>query len=469
MIKKISTQVLVIGGGPSGYSAAFRSSDLGMNTILLERYNQLGGVCLNVGCIPSKSLLHISKIIRENNYLNSIGIFSKRVNFDISNIRKWKNNIINNLNIGLKNISNYRNIKHIIGTGSFKDSNTVEVINKNKERMEINFENVIIATGSKSINMDNISFQDERIWNSTDALQLKYIPKKLLIIGSGIIGIEMATVYSSLGSKVDIFEHQKEIFPYLDKDIINIFTNSNKDYFNFYLNTNVIKIKKEKNIFSVYSICNNKEKLSQYDAILIAVGRKPEIDNLNLSNVNVQINDFGYIEVDNQLRTNVSNIYAIGDVIGSPMLAHKGLYQGKLVSEIIFGHKHYYNPISIPCVAYTDPEIAWVGVISDNVKDKMNSYKSSIFSWNYLGRALASSCESGMTKLFFDKKTNCIVGACIVGVNAGELIGEINLAIEMGCTAEDLSLTIHPHPTLSESIGLASEVFQGTVIDILNK
>ncbi|QJC36503.1 dihydrolipoyl dehydrogenase [Enterobacteriaceae endosymbiont of Donacia simplex] len=464
----IKTQVVVIGGGPAGYSAAFRCSDLGLKTIIVENYQNLGGVCLNVGCIPSKTLLHIAKIIKENKNFFNQGIFNNQPEINISNIIKFKQNIINKLTNGLNFLAKKRNVDVINGLSFFETENCLNVINKDK--IQIIFENAIIATGSHPIKLPFIPYKDNRIWDSTDALLLKQIPKKMMILGSGIIGLEIATIYQSFGSKIDIVDIANNFLSEVDDDIINIYKKNIKKKFNFILGTKVLSIDNNEELLQVHMTSDNNKSIysKEYNNILIAIGRKPNSHYINKKFNKISINDFGFINVDSQMRTNIPNIFAIGDVIGNPMLAHKGIHEGHLAAEVIAGKNHYFVPKIIPSIAYTNPEIAWVGItekyaIKDNIK-----YKTSSFSWNSLGRAVSSNEEDGLTKLIIEKDSNRIIGGSIVGYNAGELLGEISLAIEMGCDIEDIALTIHAHPTFYESIGIAAEIYTGSVTDIIN-
>ncbi|QJC28172.1 dihydrolipoyl dehydrogenase [Enterobacteriaceae endosymbiont of Plateumaris braccata] len=470
MSKKIKTSVVVIGGGPSGYSAAFRCSDLGIKTIIVENYLNLGGVCLNVGCIPSKTLLHIAKLIKENNNFFNKGILNNIPNLNIEKIILWKNEIIKKLSNGLNFLARSRKINVINGIGKFKTPNILDVKNNN-DYYQIEFEHAIIATGSKPIKLPFIPYDDDRIWNSTDALLLKQIPKKILILGGGIIGLEMATIYHALGTEINIIEMSNKILPLVDNDIMQVYNNSIKNKFNIMLNTKVISIDNKKDLLKVYMTNDNNKSIfsKKFDIILTAIGRKPNSNFIKNNSFNIQTNNDGFIKVDNQMRTNISHIYAIGDVIGHPMLAHKGIHEGHLVAEIISGKNHFFIPKVIPSIAYTDPEIGWVGITEKDAKIKNINYGISSFPWNALGRGLCSNAENGLTKLIFDKNTNKIIGGLIIGYNAGELLGEISLAIEMGCDAEDISLTIHAHPTFYESIGITTEVFLGSATDILNK
>lgn len=469
MHQEIQSEVVVIGSGPAGYSAAFRCADLGLDTILIERHEQLGGVCLNVGCIPSKALLHIAKVIRDASELSETGIFFKKPIIDLKKINIWKKNVIKKLTSGLSSMGEKRNIRIIQGKALFSTDHSIFVENK-KSDFTIFFKSAIIATGSKPIKIPGFPNEDSGIWNSSDALSLKSIPNRFLIVGGGIIGLEMATIYSALGSKVDIVDRFNVFLPSVDKDITNIYVKNIEKKFNLLLNTHVKSIDKSKNDDFIVKIAeeNKKENIFYYDNVLVAIGRSPNINFLGLDKIGLKLNEFGFIEVDEQLKTNISHIYAIGDVIGFPMLAHKAIHQAHIAAEVISGKEHYFEPKVIPSVAYTDPEIAWVGISEKEAKNNNLDYEISLFPWSASGRANASNCHIGATKLIFDKITNKIIGGSIVGTNASELISEIALAIEMGCDAEDIALTIHPHPTLSESISSASEIFQGTITDLLN-
>ncbi|QJC33690.1 dihydrolipoyl dehydrogenase [Enterobacteriaceae endosymbiont of Donacia provostii] len=463
----IKIQVVVIGGGPAGYAAAFRCSDLGLKTIIVENYNNLGGVCLNVGCIPSKTLLNIAKIIKEYKNFSKKGIFNNNIKINFDSIINWKQNVINKLTNGLHFLAKKRNVKIINDMGFLETNNCLNLTNSN---VKILFDNAIIATGSIPISLPFLPYEDKRIWNSTDALNLKKIPKKMMIIGSGIIGLEMATIYQTFGSKIDIIDISNNLLPEVDNDIVNIYQKNIKNKFNFILGTEIISVDNSKDLLQVHMTSDNHKSIysKQYDVILVAIGRKPNSIFINKKFNKLLINNHGFIQTDSQMRTNISNIYAVGDVTGYPMLAHKGIHEGHLAAEVISGKKHYFVPKVIPSIAYTHPEIAWIGITEKNaIKNNLN-YQTSVFSWNALGRAISSNEENGLTKLIVDKDSNRIIGGSIIGYNAGELLGEISLAIEMGCDIEDISLTMHAHPTFYESIGIAAEIYTGTATDIIN-
>ncbi|CAL4319922.1 dihydrolipoyl dehydrogenase [Buchnera aphidicola] len=468
MHKNLKTNLVVIGGGPAGYSAAFRASDLGLKTIIIEKNNFLGGVCLHKGCIPSKALLHIAKVLREFRDFSKLGIFKEKKFIDIKKIVLWKNNLIEKMSLGLKSLSDIRGIKVIIGNASFFDKNTLYVVSPDKKVFYIKFDSSIIATGSRPNQFPLVSKKNNNIWNSTDALKLSKIPKKLLIVGGGVIGLEMATIYQSFGSKVDIIENSSRLLPSVDSDISKLYFSFIKNKFNIYLSSFIKNIQVIKKGIKVLIKDDFKCIKKVYDTVLLSIGRRPNIEGLNLEKIGINFKN-GFIKVDKQCKTNVSNIYAIGDVSGPPMLAHKGSYEAHIAAEVISGKNHYFDTSIIPMVAYTDPEIAWVGMTEKMaIKNNIN-YETASFPWSASGRALVTHSSSGITKLIFDKNTNKIIGGLIIGSNAGELLGEISLAIEMGCHVADISLTIHAHPTLYESISASSKIFERTITDLINK
>ncbi|MBX4180696.1 dihydrolipoyl dehydrogenase [Sodalis sp. CWE] len=471
MNTEIKAKVLVLGGGPGGYSSAFRCADLGLETVLVERYSTLGGVCLNVGCIPSKALLQFSRIIKETDSLRNRGIFSGNLKINIEKIRLSKEKIVNQLVIGLKNMAAARKVKIINGTGRFINSHTLQVKEAKSDSVtSVVFEHAIIAAGSRPAQLSCIPYEKEniRIWNSTDALSLMSIPKKLLVIGGGVIGLEIGTIYHTLGSKIDIVEVSDQLLPLADQDIIKVFTKYINSYFKIMLETKVINVEFKKD--GVYVDFQGKDaplETQCYETILVAAGRIPNGKLLNASQAGVEVDNQGFIRVDNQMRTNIPHIYAVGDINGYPMLAHKSSYEGHIAAEVIAGKNHYFDAQVIPSISYTEPEVAWVGLTEKEAKNKGINYKAVTFPWSASGRAIASGCQNGITKLIFEKENRRILGGAVVGTNGGELLGEIGLAIEMGCNAQDIALTIHAHPTLYESIGLAAEIYEGTITELI--
>ena len=468
MSNEIKTQVVVIGSGPAGYSAAFRAADLGLKTVIVERYPKLGGVCLNVGCIPSKALLHVAKVIKEAKALSCHGINFEEPKIDLPKVREWKEKVIGQLTNGLGGMAKLRKCQIINGNGRFTGPNTLS-IKDNKGGSSVIFENAIIAAGSKPIQLPFIPHDDPRIWDSTDALELKEIPKRLLLMGGGIIGLEMGMVYQALGSKVEVVEMLDQVIPAADKDIIKTFTKATKDIYKYIMETKVTAVEpKDRGIEVTFETKDGSTITNEYDAVLVAIGRSPNGKFIDAEKAGIEVTDQGFITVDKQLRTNVPHIYAVGDIVGQPMLAHKGVHEGHIAAEVIAGKKHFFEPKTIPSIAYTDPEVAWVGKTEKEANEEEIDYEVSVFPWAASGRALASNCSNGMTKLIWDKDSKCVIGGAVVGSNAGELLGEIGLAIEMGCNAEDLALTIHAHPTLHESIGLTAELFEGSITDLPN-
>ena len=468
MTKEIKAQVVVLGSGPAGYSAAFRAADLGLETVLIEKYTTLGGVCLNVGCIPSKALLHVSKVIEEAKALSEHGVLFGEPSTDIDKIRIWKNKVVSQLTGGLKGMAKMRKVTVVNGFGKFTGANTIEVRGEN-EITQVSFDNAIIAAGSRPVKLPFIPHDDPRVWDSTDALELRNVPERLLILGGGIIGLEMGTVYKSLGSNVDVVEFADQLVPAADIDIVQVYTKKVKNKFNIMLSTKVTAVEaKEDALYVTFEGESVPAEAQPYDAVLVAVGRVPNGLSVDAEKAGIEVTERGFIEVDKQMRTNVAHIHAIGDIVGQPMLAHKGVHEGHVAAEVIAGKKHYFDPKTIPSIAYTEPEMAWVGLTEKEAKEQGINYEKSVFPWAASGRAIASDCSDGMTKLIFDKDTHRIIGGAIVGTNAGELLGEIGLAIEMGCDAEDIALTIHAHPTLHESVGLAAEIYEGSITDLPN-
>jgi dihydrolipoamide dehydrogenase len=468
MSQEVKAQVVVLGAGPAGYSAAFRAADLGLETVIVERYSTLGGVCLNVGCIPSKALLHIAKVIEESKMMASHGVTFGEPNIDLDQVRAHKEKVIGQLTQGLGGMAKMRKVKVVNGFAKFTGANTM-VVEGEGGNTTINFDNAIIAAGSRPIKLPFIPHEDPRVWDSTDALELKEVPEKLLVMGGGIIGLEMGTVYHALGSKIDVVEMFDQVIPAADKDVIKIFTKQVKNKFNMMLETKVTKVEaKEDGIYVTMEGKKAPAEAQRYDAVLVAIGRSPNGKSLDAEKAGVNVDERGFINVDKQLRTNVPHIYAIGDIVGQPMLAHKGVHEGHVAAEVIAGMKHYFDPKVIPSIAYTEPEVAWVGITEKEAKEQGLSVEVASFPWAASGRAIASDSSYGMTKLIFDKETHRVLGGATIGTNAGELLGEIGLAIEMGADAEDIALTIHAHPTLHESVGMAAEVFEGSITDMPN-
>jgi len=466
--QKITTELVVIGSGPGGYAAAFRAADLGKKVILVEKYSDIGGVCLNVGCIPSKALLHIAKVIDDAKEAESLGISFSNPKMDINKIRESKNAVIKKLTSGLKAMAKQRKVDIITGIGKFISKNELAVVDDNNNAVaSVHFDSGIIATGSLPVRLPFIP-EDPRIIDSTGALELERVKGQMLVIGGGIIGLEMATVYHALGTKITIVEAANQIIPGADPDIVKpLYQRISKQYDQILLNTSVSKVEpKKEGIWVTFTGEQAPKEPVKYDHILVAVGRRPQTQGLELEKIGISLDAKGFIPVDTQMKTTLSHIYAIGDVVGQPMLAHKATYEGRLAAEVISGKKHFNDARCIPAVAYTDPEVAWVGITENEAKTKGLSYEKGVFPWMASGRALSLNRTEGVTKLLFNEN-GTVIGASIVGVNAGDLISEVALAIEMGADAEDLALTIHPHPTLSETVMMAAEMYEGTITDLI--
>ncbi|HDL2201508.1 TPA: dihydrolipoyl dehydrogenase, partial [Mannheimia haemolytica] len=447
MSKEIKTQVVVLGAGPAGYSAAFRCADLGLETVIVERYSTLGGICLNVGCIPSKALLHVAKVIEEAKNAVHNGVTFGEPTIDLDQVRAGKEAVVSKLTGGLAGMAKARKVTVVEGLAAFTGPNTLVARDRDGNPTTITFDNAIIAAGSRPIQLPFIPHEDPRVWDSTDALKLKEVPKKLLIMGGGIIGLEMGTVYNALGSEVEVVEMFDQVIPAADKDVVAIYTKQIEKKFKLMLETKVTAVEaKDDGIYVSMEgkACNDTKR---YDAVLVAIGRVPNGKLIDAGKAGVEVDERGFIRVDKQMRTNVPHIFAIGDIVGQPMLAHKGVHEGHVAAEVIAGMKHYFDPKVIPSIAYTEPEVAWVGKTEKECKQEGLNYEVAKFPWAASGRAIASECSEGMTKLIFDKDTHRVLGGAIVGSNGGELLGEIGLAIEMGCDAEDIALTIHAHPT----------------------
>ncbi|MCH2058549.1 MAG: dihydrolipoyl dehydrogenase [Thalassotalea sp.] len=469
MSNEIKTQVVVLGSGPGGYSAAFRAADLGLDVVLIEKYSNLGGVCLNVGCIPSKALLHVAKVLDDAKDMAAHGVTFGQPEIDLEKIRQWKDKeVVGKLTQGVGGMAKMRKVKVVNGYGKFTSDKTIEVEGADGNT-KVTFDNAIIACGSSVVNLPFIP-EDDRIIDSTGALELKDVPGEMLVLGGGIIGLEMGTVYSSLGAKVSVVEFADQLVPAADADVVKIYTKHNKPRFeSIMLSTKVVAVDaKDDGLYVTFEGKNAPEGQVRYDKILVAVGRKPNGHLIAADKAGVNVDERGFINVTNELRTNVANIFAIGDVVGQPMLAHKAVHEAHVAAEVIAGKKHVFEPRCIPSIAYTDPEIAWVGVTEREAKEQGLNIEVANFPWSASGRAIASARTEGKTKLIFEKESGRVLGGAIVGINAGEMLGEIGLAVEMGADAEDVGLTIHAHPTLNESIGLAAEVFEGSITDLPN-
>jgi dihydrolipoamide dehydrogenase len=468
MSAEIQTQVAVLGSGPAGYAAAFRCADLGLDTIIIERHTSLGGVCLNVGCIPSKALLHLAKVIKDAKAMSGHGIEFGEPTIDLAKVRQWKDQVIGQLTGGLGGMATARKCRVVHGFGKFTGPHHI-LVEGGDEPVSVQFDHAIVAAGSRPIELPFIPHDDPRIWDSTDALELKEIPQRLLLMGGGIIGLEMGMVYHALGSKLEVVEMLDQVMPAADPDVVKVFTKTIADDYHLMLETKVTAVEANPDCIAVtMESKDGSVETREYDAVLVAIGRTPNGGMIDAEKAGVAVDAGGFISVDKQMRTNLEHVYAVGDVVGQPMLAHKGAHEGHVAAEVIAGQKHYFDPKVIPSIAYTDPEVAWVGKTEREAKEEGIDYETAVFPWAASGRALASACSEGMTKLLFEKESNRIIGGAVVGSNAGELLGEIGLAIEMGCDAEDLALTIHAHPTLNESVGLAAEVFEGTITDLPN-
>lgn len=461
--------LVVLGGGPGGYSAAFRAADLGRKVTLIEKSPVWGGVCLNVGCIPSKTLLHLAEVIEDAEKLAPLGVSFGKPVFDLEKIRAHRDSVVSTLTSGLDSLAKARKVERIVGVGTFLSDTELKVVT-DKEELKLTFEDLIIAVGSRSVQIPGIPYEDERVWDSTKALELAYIPKRLAIIGGGIIGLEVATMYYALGSQITIIEMMDSLIPPADADLKQpLVRKLKKQYEAIYTSTKVEKVEAKKDALVLHLNGEKAPSTIDADAVLVAVGRKANSDGLALENTSIKTNKRGWIEVDKKLRTNVSHVFAIGDVVGDPMLAHKSSHQGKVAAEVASGHASAFTPMGIPSVAYTSPEVAWIGLTEAEAKQKGIAFKKGAFPWTANGRALSAVAPEGVTKALYDEKTGRLLGAGICGRNAGELISEAVLALEMGAVAQDIGLSIHPHPTLSETFALAAELAEGTATDTLNR
>ena len=464
----IHAEVVVLGAGPGGYTAAFRAADLGKQVVLIEKHASLGGVCLNVGCIPSKALLHVAKVITEAEEVSGHGVSFGKPKIDIDKIRAWKESVIKKSTGGLSQLAKGRKVQVVQGTAKFTSPNSLAVNTSDGEKI-VTFDNAIVAAGSSVARIPGFPYDDPRIIDSTGALALADVPKRMLVIGGGIIGLEMATVYDALGSKVSVVELMDQLMPGADKDMVKpLHTRIAKRYEAIMLKTKVTKIEAKKNGLKVsFEGDQAPDEPQVYDRVLMAVGRRPNGREIAAETAGLIVNERGFIPVDKQQRTNVPHIYAIGDIVGDPMLAHKAVHEGKVAAENIAGHKAFFEPLTIPSVAYTDPEVAWMGLTETQAKADGVEYEKASFPWVASGRAGSVGRSEGATKILLDPKSRRILGAGIVGVNAGELIAEAVLALEMGSDMEDIGLTIHPHPTLSETLCFAAEMAEGTITDLM--
>ncbi|HZX77484.1 dihydrolipoyl dehydrogenase [Lysobacter sp.] len=469
----IECRIVVLGAGPGGYTAAFRAADLGLDTVLVERYATLGGVCLNVGCIPSKALLHAAALIDEASHSADIGIDFGKPRLDLDKLRDFKQNkVVGQFTKGLAGMAKQRKVRTVQGVGRFVSPNELEITGDDGKTQLLRFEQCIIAAGSQAVKLPNFPWDDPRIMDSTDALELQEVPKKLLVVGGGIIGLEMATVYRALGSEVTVVEFMDQLMPGADKDLIKPLADRlKKQGVAVHLKTKAAKVEASKKGITVSFEAADAGatpaiESGTWDRVLVAVGRSPNGNKIDADKAGVQVTERGFIPVDRQMRTNVPHIFAIGDLVGQPMLAHKATHEGKLAAEVAAGEKREWVARVVPSVAYTDPEVAWVGVTETEAKAKGLHVGVGKFPWAASARAVGIGRGEGFTKLIFDEKTHRIIGGAIVGVHAGDLISEIALAIEMGAEAGDIGHTIHPHPTLGETVGMAAEVYEGTITDL---
>lgn len=462
----IECDMLVLGAGPGGYSAAFRAADLGMKTVLVERYSTLGGVCLNVGCIPSKALLHTALVVEEAQALASHGITFGKPQVELDKLRDFKGGVVKKLTTGLAGMAKARKVEVVTGVGAFVDPYHMEVQSENGKKI-VKFKQAIIAAGSQAVKLPFMP-EDPRVVDSTGALELRQLPKRMLVIGGGIIGLEMATVYSTLGAEIDVVEMMDGLMMGADRDLVKVWEKYNAKCFgNVMLKTKTVGAQaKEDGIYVTFEGEKAPAQAQRYDLVLVAVGRSPNGKKIGADKAGVAVTDRGFIDVDKQMRTNVPHIFAIGDIVGQPMLAHKAVHEGHVAAEAAHGEKAYFDALQIPSVAYTDPEVAWAGKTEDQCKAEGIKYGKAVFPWAASGRAIANGRDEGFTKLLFDEETHRVIGGGIVGLNAGDLISEVCLAVEMGADAEDIGKTIHPHPTLGESIGMAAELYEGVCTDL---
>lgn len=461
------TDILVIGSGPGGYAAAFRAADLGREVTLVDKDPTLGGVCLNRGCIPSKTLLHIAKVLEEAESLKKMGVTFTKPTIDIDLVRDWKNKVVSQLSGGIGQMAKARKVNTVQAEATFLSDNEVQLKSESSTEI-ITFDYCVIASGSSSSIIPGIPFDNENILTSKTALDLKKIPESLLVIGGGYIGLEMGTVFSALGSSVSVAEFLPNLLPGADPDLVKPLARKlKKEFSEIHLSTKITKVEQAKSgVMDVTMEKNGEEITKQYEQVLVSVGRKPNTEKMGVDKTNIKVNEQGFISVDKYQQTSVKNIFAIGDIVGNPMLAHKATHEGKVAAEVICGLPAAFDAKAIPAVIFTDPEIAWVGVTETEAKESGIPYEKGEFPWAASGKSLALGRNEGRTKILFDKDTKRTIGVGIVGPNAGDLISEGALAIEMGADAEDISLTVHPHPTLGETFANAAEVFEGTVTDL---
>jgi dihydrolipoamide dehydrogenase len=466
----VDCDMMVLGGGPGGYSAAFRAADLGLNTVIVERYETLGGVCLNVGCIPSKALLHVASVIDETAHMAKTGVTFAKPTIDIDQVRAYKEGVIKNMTGGLAGMAKARKTQVVVGVGQFLSANHIEVTAKDGSKKVVQFKQAIIAAGSSVVKLPFVP-EDPRIVDSTGALELRQIPKRMLVIGGGIIGLEMATVYSTFGARIDVVEMMDGLMQGADRDAVKVWQKYNEARFdNIMTKTRTVGVEALPEgirvTFEAAEAGATAPAPQLYDLVLVAVGRSPNGKKIAADKAGVVVSDRGFIPVDSQMRTNVPHIFAIGDLVGQPMLAHKAVHEAHVAAEAAVGQKSHFDVKVIPSVAYTDPEVAWAGITEDEAKAKGIKVEKGHFPWAASGRAVANGRAEGFTKLLFDAETHRIIGGTMVGTHAGDMIGEIALAIEMGCDGTDIGKTIHPHPTLGESIGMAAEVYEGSCTDL---
>ena len=462
----LHAEVLVLGAGPGGYTAAFRAADLGKSVVLVERYPTLGGVCLNVGCIPSKALLHTAEVISAAREMAEHGVEFGAPKVDLAKLRAWKDSVVGRLTGGLAQLAKRRKVHVLQGEGRFYSANRI-IVQSAEGEQTVSFDHAIIAAGSRVSRIPGFPYDDPRIMDSTDALALAEVPERLLVVGGGIIGLEMATVYESLGSRITVVELMDSLIPGCDKDLVKpLHRRIGKQYEDIFLGTKVTRVQAQKKGLKVFFEGGKAPAAATFDRILVAVGRRPNGDSIGAENAGVFVDKQGYIRVDAQQRTNIANIFAIGDIVGQPMLAHKAVHEAKVAAEVIAGRRSAFEAQAIPNVAYTDPEVAWMGLSEDQAKARGMAVEKATFPLAASGRALGMGRDEGFTKLLFDKDSGRLVGAGIVGPHAGDLIAETVLGLEMGSDAQDIGLTIHPHPTLSESVAMAAEIAEGTITDL---